>query len=96
MVLMFNLPLTEASRRMQSLNDILRDTAPQWTNAPVKVSVSHGVAGFASLTRLGQAIEEADTAMYDKRRMEGRRVGKMRHQRSGDQAWFTSSGRIKR
>jgi len=31
---------------------------------PVKVTVSHGVAGFDSLTQLGHAIELADQAMY--------------------------------
>lgn len=96
LVLMFKLPQPEVNRRMQTLNDILRENAAQWTSAPVKISVSFGVSDFGSLTKLGQAIEEADTAMYDKRRQEGRSVGKMRHQRSGDQAWLTNSGRVKR
>jgi len=96
MVLMFKLPLEEASRRMETLNDVLKENAAQWTEAAVSITVSHGVAGFASLTTLAKAIEEADTAMYEKRRQQGRTAGKMRHQRSGDQAWFTISGRFKR
>jgi len=78
MVLMFKLPDAEASRRMQTLNDILRENAAQWTSAPVKISVSFGVAGFASLTQLGQAIEDADKAMYD-RRQQGRRAQELRN-----------------
>jgi PleD family two-component response regulator len=31
---------------------------------PVTVTVSFGVTGFTSLTDLGQAIEQADKAMY--------------------------------
>jgi GGDEF domain-containing protein len=34
----------------------------------VTVSVSFGVAGFTSLTDLGQAIEQADKAMYAQRK----------------------------
>jgi diguanylate cyclase (GGDEF)-like protein len=67
LVLMLKLPHAEAERRMKTLNDILRANAAQWTSAPVKISVSFGVSGFASLTQLGQAIEQADKAMYDQR-----------------------------
>lgn len=67
LVLMLKLPQAEASRRMQTLNDILRENAAQWTSAPVRISVSFGVSGFASLTQLGQAIEDADKAMYERR-----------------------------
>ena len=72
LVLMLNLPEAEASRRMQTLNEILRVNAAEWSAAPVKVSVSFGVSGFPSLTQLGQAIEEADKAMYEHRQL-GRR-----------------------
>lgn len=76
LVLMLKLPQTEASRRMHTLNDLLRENAAQWTSAPVRISVSFGVSGFASLTQLGQAIEEADKAMYENREI-GRRVPKL-------------------
>jgi diguanylate cyclase (GGDEF)-like protein len=69
LVLMLNLPEAEASRRMQTLNEILRVNAAEWTSAPVKVSVSFGVSGFPSLTQLGQSIEEADKAMYENRQL---------------------------
>jgi diguanylate cyclase len=77
LLLMFKLPDTEMSRRMQTLNDVLRENAAQWTAAPVTVSVSFGVSGFASLTHLGQAIEEADKAMYENRQR-GRKLEKLR------------------
>jgi diguanylate cyclase (GGDEF)-like protein len=67
LVLMFKLPDAEASRRMQSLNDILKDSAAKWTAAPVTVSVTFGVAGFDSMTQIGLAIEQADKAMYERR-----------------------------
>jgi diguanylate cyclase (GGDEF)-like protein len=67
LVLMFKLSEEEASRRMKKLNDILEENCRKWTEMPVTVSVSHGVAGFDSLTQLGQAIEAADQAMYAKR-----------------------------
>ena len=76
LLLMFKLPDTEMSRRMQTLNDVLRENAAHWTAAPVTVSVSFGVSGFASLTHLGQAIEEADKAMYENRQR-GRKLEKL-------------------
>lgn len=86
MVLMFKLPQTEASRRMQTLNDILFEKAALWTAAPVKISVSFGVAGFASLTQLGLAIEAADKAMYS-RREESRSAEK-----AGSTEWMITRG----
>jgi diguanylate cyclase (GGDEF)-like protein len=67
MVLLFKLPLAEASRRMSTLNDILRENSQRWTGSAVTISVSAGVSGFASLEELGDAIERADQAMYDGR-----------------------------
>ena len=67
LVLMFKLPEAEASRRMEKLNKILEENCERWTGMPLKVTVSHGVAGFNSLTDLGQAIETADQAMYAQR-----------------------------
>lgn len=67
MVLMFKLHESEASRRMESLNEILELNGPQWTSAPVKIAASFGVCGFKSLRQLGQAIEDADKAMYQSR-----------------------------
>jgi diguanylate cyclase (GGDEF)-like protein len=75
LVLMFKLRKEEASRRMQSLNEILEENGEQWTSATVKITVSSGVCGFESLKDLGQAIETADQAMYGSRH-QARTLGK--------------------
>jgi diguanylate cyclase (GGDEF)-like protein len=67
LMLMFKLPQPEASRRMEKLNKILEENCDRWIGMQVTVSVSFGVAGFTSLTDLGQAIEQADKAMYAQR-----------------------------
>jgi diguanylate cyclase len=67
LVLMFNLPQAEALRRMEKLNHILEEHGGRWTSVPITVTVSYGVAGFNSLTNLGDAIEAADKAMYAQR-----------------------------
>ena len=73
LVLMFKLPQPEASRRMEKLNKILEENGERWIGVPLTVTVSFGVAGFTSLTDLGQAIEQADKAMYAQRnQMRGR------------------------
>jgi len=67
MVLMFKLPQPEASRRIEKLNKILEENCERWIGESVTVTVSFGVAGFTSLRDLGQAIEQADKAMYAQR-----------------------------
>src|SRR4029077_6255993 len=67
MVLLFKLPEVEAARRMNTLNDILSENSQQWTGSAVRISVSSGVSGFASLAELRDAIERADQAMYQSR-----------------------------
>jgi len=67
LVLMFKLPQPEASRRLTKLNKILEENCERWIGESVTVTVSFGVAGFTSLTDLGQAIEQADKAMYAQR-----------------------------
>jgi diguanylate cyclase (GGDEF)-like protein len=67
LVLMFKLPQPDASRRIAKLNKILEENCERWIGESVKVTVSFGVAGFTSLTELGQAIEHADKAMYAQR-----------------------------
>jgi diguanylate cyclase (GGDEF)-like protein len=67
LVLMFKLPQPEASRRIAKLNKILEENCERWIGESVRVTVSFGVAGFTSLTDLGQAIEQADKAMYAQR-----------------------------
>jgi len=67
LVLMFKLPQAEASRRIEKLNQLLDENCRRWTGMSVTVTVSHGVAGFNSLTELGHAIERADQAMYAQR-----------------------------
>jgi diguanylate cyclase (GGDEF)-like protein len=64
LVLMFKLPQPDAARRIAKLNKILDENCERWIGESVKVTVSFGVAGFTSLTDLGQAIEQADKAMY--------------------------------
>src|SRR5260370_20928472 len=58
LVLMFKLHEEEATRRMQSLNDILESNCEQWIAETVKIRVSSGVCGFQSMNDLGRAIEE--------------------------------------
>jgi len=67
LVLMFKLPEAEANRRMAKLNGILEENGERWTAMPITVTVSHGVAGFESLSDLAAAIESADKAMYAQR-----------------------------
>ncbi len=67
LMLMFNLPESEAQRRMEKLNALLEENWRPWTSVPITVTVSFGVAGFRSLTDLGSAIETADKAMYAQR-----------------------------
>jgi len=67
LVLMFKLPQPEASRRIEKLNKILEENCERWIGQSVTVTVSFGVAGFTSLRDLGQAIEQADKAMYAQR-----------------------------
>jgi diguanylate cyclase (GGDEF)-like protein len=67
LVLMFKLPEEEASRRLASLNKVLEENCRQWTGMPITVTVSHGVAGFESLSKLSLAIETADREMYQQR-----------------------------
>src|ERR1700752_515196 len=67
LLLMFKLPQPEAMRRIEKLNSILAENCERWIGLPLTVTVSFGVAGFTSLTDLGQAIEQADKAMYAQR-----------------------------
>ena len=67
LVLMFKLPQADASRRLDQLNRILDENCERWIGSQLTVTVSYGVAGFQSLTDLGQAIETADKAMYAQR-----------------------------
>jgi diguanylate cyclase len=67
LVLMFSLPQSDAAHRMEKLNEILSENCRRWTSVPITVTVSYGVAGFSSLTDLGEAIEAADKAMYAQR-----------------------------
>ncbi|PWT81679.1 MAG: hypothetical protein C5B44_03410 [Acidobacteria bacterium] len=75
LVLMFKLHVTDAGKRMQKLNSILVQNSNHWNSIPMRVTVSHGVAGFESLSALAQAIEHADKEMY-RRKQELRRAGK--------------------
>ena len=86
LVLMFNLPQADALRRMQQLNEILEENGGRWTSVPITVTVSYGVAGFNSLTNLGDAIETADKAMYAQRNQvrEGRSTREFRTQMNAD------------
>jgi len=69
LVLMFRLPQPEAGRRMEKLNKILAENCESWVGMQLTVTVSFGVAGFTSLIDLGQAIEQADKAMYAQRHL---------------------------
>ena len=69
LVLMFKLHEEEASRRMRSLNEILKENSERLTNSPVTISVSTGVCGFDSLSQLGDSIDNADQEMYGTRHL---------------------------
>jgi diguanylate cyclase (GGDEF)-like protein len=74
LVLMFKLQESETERRMRRLNGLLAENRDPWTSIPMTVTVSYGVCGFDSLTDLGEAIEQADKAMYVKRQSDRRPV----------------------
>ena len=78
LVLMFKLPQPDASRRIEKLNKILAENTDRWIGMPVSVTVSFGVAGFTSLRDLGQAIEQADKAMYSSRRFSRMKADQIR------------------
>jgi diguanylate cyclase (GGDEF)-like protein len=67
LVLMFKLREEDASQRMRSLNEILKENSERLTSSPVTISVSAGVCGFDSLSQLGDSIDSADQAMYGNR-----------------------------
>ncbi len=67
LLLLFNLPAAEARLRLSTLNEKLVATQLRHAIAPVSISVSHGLASFATLTALQSAIEQADTAMYQRK-----------------------------
>jgi len=69
LVLMFKLREEDASQRMRSLNEILKENSERLTNSPVIISVSAGVCGFDSLSQLGDSIDSADQAMYGTRHL---------------------------
>jgi diguanylate cyclase (GGDEF)-like protein len=74
LVLMFNLPEAEAIRRLDQLNRILDENSERWIGVSLTVTVSYGVAGFNSLTELGQAIETADKAMYSHKKAQNAQI----------------------
>lgn len=67
LLLLFGLPEAEARRRLATLNAPLAATRLRNAPDPVKISVSYGLASFNTLTDLQPAIEQADTAMYQRK-----------------------------
>jgi diguanylate cyclase len=67
LLLLFGLAEAEARKRMELLNAPLAETRLQRVAAPVSISVSYGIADFNKLTELQQAIEHADSAMYQRK-----------------------------
>lgn len=49
----FILSEEETNRRLMKLNGILEENCCKWPEMPVTVTISHGVAGFDSLTQSG-------------------------------------------
>jgi diguanylate cyclase (GGDEF)-like protein len=64
LLLMFGMPEAEARRRMETLNVTLAKTHLPSLNAPLSISVSHGLVAFNAMIELELAIEQADEAMY--------------------------------
>lgn len=67
LLLLFGLAEAEARKRMERLNAPLAGTRLHRVAAPVAISVSYGLASFARLADLQQAIEQADSAMYQRK-----------------------------
>ncbi|MBI2841055.1 MAG: GGDEF domain-containing protein [Acidobacteria bacterium] len=68
LVLLFHVTKEGVRPRFQKLNATLAQTALPGSPAPVPVSVSYGIHPFGDTTSLEQSIEEADKAMYARKR----------------------------
>lgn len=69
LLLLFNIPHEEVSKRMNSINACLMETKLPGQSAPVSISVSYGLACFKALTQLHEIIEQADQAMYKQKQL---------------------------
>jgi len=69
LLLMFGMPEAEARRRLETLNGTLAKTSLPCVNAPISISVSHGLVAFNAMMELEHAIEEADEAMYKRKQV---------------------------
>lgn len=63
LVVLPNVTEAEALKRIGRLNEAIREQT-RILNPPVSITVSSGIAPFASMTDIKQAIELADTKMY--------------------------------
>jgi diguanylate cyclase (GGDEF)-like protein len=64
LVLMFGLPEPRARERLDSLKSALANVPLPNVASSLKISVSVGIASFATIHELDRAREEADRAMY--------------------------------
>ena len=64
LAVLFNLSETEARRRFDGLDDLLRKVVVPGTAHPIAVSASLGLAAFSAEHSLEKAIDAADAAMY--------------------------------
>ncbi len=64
LVLMFGIPEPLARDRLDALNSLLTDTRLPSAISPVRITVSHGLSSFDTMTNLHKAIDEADEVMY--------------------------------
>ena len=69
LLLMFGMPEAEARRRLETLNVTLAKTSLPYVNAPISISVSHGLVAFNAMMELEHAIEEAEEAMYKRKQV---------------------------
>jgi diguanylate cyclase (GGDEF)-like protein len=69
LLLMFGMREAEAQKRLDTLNTTLAETNLHGVNAPVRITVSHGLSCFNTMMELERAIERADEAMYRRKQI---------------------------
>lgn len=64
LVLLYNISEDQTRARINKLDGSIARTSLPGAETPVALVVSYGIASFSALDQIGQAIEQADDAMY--------------------------------